>query len=57
MDLIPLNPNLSYEYPSEGPFHVSAKGLHPKYDYEKFLGGILLMTRDQFQKVNGMSNR
>ena len=57
VDLVPLNPHLSYAFPSKGPFHVAAPGLHPTYDYPDFLGGILLISRDQFQMVNGMSNR
>lgn len=31
-------------------------GLHPKYDYETFIGGILLITREVFRKVDGLSN-
>lgn len=33
VDLLPLNQNLKYEYPADGPFHVAAPGLHPKYNY------------------------
>lgn len=33
VDLLPLNKNLKYEYPINGPFHVASSGLHPKYDY------------------------
>ena len=57
VDLVPLNTHLSYAYPSNGPFHVAAPGLHPKYDYPSFLGGILLISRDHFRVANGMSNR
>ena len=57
VDLVPLNPNLSYGFPDKGPFHVAAPGLHPKYDYPDFLGGILLISRDHFNLANGMSNR
>ncbi len=57
VDLVPLNPNLHYSYPAKGPFHVAAPGLHPKYDYPSFLGGILLITRQHYMLVNGMSNR
>lgn len=45
VDLLPLNKNLSYAYPKEQPFHVAAPNLHPKYHYEKFVGGILLINR------------
>ena len=57
VDLVPLNPGLPYVYPEKGPFHVAAPGLHPKYDYPSFLGGILLLTREQYHLANGMSNR
>ncbi len=57
VDLLPTNPELPYRFPANGPFHVAAPGLHPKYDYPTFLGGILLISRDHFRNVNGMSNR
>ena len=57
VDLLPDNDKLSYSYPSDGPYHLAAPGLHPKYDYPTFLGGILLITRKHFQLLNGMSNR
>ncbi|XP_064600700.1 beta-1,4-galactosyltransferase 7-like [Liolophura sinensis] len=57
VDLVPLNFDLDYGYPKEGPFHVAAPELHPLYHYPTFVGGILLLTRDQFLKVDGMSNK
>jgi len=51
VDLIPENENITYHYPELGPYHVSAPGLHPKYHYEKFLGGILLINREDFRMV------
>ncbi|XP_015785339.1 beta-1,4-galactosyltransferase 7-like [Tetranychus urticae] len=57
VDLLPLNPNLEYRYPEHGPFHVSSPNLHPKYHYEKFVGGILLIKNDHFELVNGLSNK
>ncbi|XP_022918587.1 beta-1,4-galactosyltransferase 7 [Onthophagus taurus] len=57
VDLLPLNDQLSYAYPLNGPFHVSAPYLHPKYNYTDFVGGILLLTREHFELVNGMSNK
>ncbi|XP_021362091.1 beta-1,4-galactosyltransferase 7-like [Mizuhopecten yessoensis] len=57
VDLLPLNPKLNYSFPSEGPFHVSSPDLHPLYHYSEFTGGILLMTRKHYEKVNGMSNK
>ncbi|KAK4875166.1 hypothetical protein RN001_011588 [Aquatica leii] len=57
VDLLPLNTNLSYAYPTQQPFHVAAPHLHPRYHYEKFVGGILLVNREHFGVVNGMSNK
>lgn len=44
VDLLPLNKNLSYTYPQQ-PFHLAAPNLHPRYHYDKFIGGILLINR------------
>ncbi|KAH8315195.1 hypothetical protein KR074_005484 [Drosophila pseudoananassae] len=58
VDLLPMNDDLRYEYPSDlGPLHIAGPKLHPKYHYENFVGGILLVRREQFQKMNGMSNQ
>lgn len=55
VDLLPINLQLSYRFPSKSPFHISAPNLHPKYHYEKFVGGILLLQNQQFVQVNGFS--
>ena len=52
VDLLPDNDNLSYAYPEEGPFHVSSPELHPLYHYKTFIGGIFIMTKEQFEKVS-----
>ena len=57
VDLIPINDKLNYSYPTDGPYHIAAPGLHPLYDYSTFIGGILLISRKQFRLLNGMSNR
>ena len=58
IDLLPLNDQLDYGYPlNNNPYHVSAPGLHPEYNYKTFIGGILIVTKDNFLKTNGMSNR
>ncbi|CRK90021.1 CLUMA_CG003746, isoform A [Clunio marinus] len=57
VDLLPLNENLKYDYPIDGPFHIAAPGLHPKYNYPTFIGGILLLKNEHFEMVNGMSNK
>ena len=57
VDLIPLNQNLSYAYPNQGPYHLSSPRYHPDYNYDKYFGGILLINNRHFQLVNGFSNR
>lgn len=57
VDLLPLNKDLKYDYPENGPLHIAAPGLHPKYNYPSFIGGILLLKNEDFQLVNGMSGR
>lgn len=56
VDLLPLNENLKYNYPNNGPYHVSSPQYHPKYHYKTFVGGILLIKREHFENLNGMSN-
>ena len=51
VDLLPLNKDLNYGYPENGPFHVAAPHLHPKYHYKTFVGGILLLSVEQFEQV------
>jgi len=60
VDLLPLNPALNYSYPGEGVIrHIAAPAYHPKqrYDYPKFIGGILMLPMKEFKRVNGMSNK
>ncbi|XP_030370292.1 beta-1,4-galactosyltransferase 7 [Scaptodrosophila lebanonensis] len=58
VDLLPLNDALLYEYPSNlGPLHIAGPKLHPKYHYDKFVGGILLVRSEHFKLMNGMSNQ
>lgn len=57
VDLLPMNNNLSYSYPKTGPYHLSSPEYHPQYNYDKYFGGILLISNTHFEMVNGMSNR
>ncbi|XP_050675072.1 beta-1,4-galactosyltransferase 7 [Leptidea sinapis] len=56
VDLLPINENLKYIYPRLGPMHISSPKTHPKYHYDTFIGGILLITKEHFELVKGMSN-
>lgn len=57
VDLLPLNNNLKYDYPADGPLHISGPEYHPKYHYASFIGGILLLKVEHYQLLNGMSNK
>lgn len=58
VDLLPLNDDLKYSFPGDGSaLHLSSPTLHPKYHYDNFVGGILIMTMKDFVLLNGMSNR
>lgn len=57
VDILPLNNKLSYAYPEQGPFHVTSPNYHPQYNYDRYFGGILLISKEHFKQVNGMSNR
>lgn len=52
IDLLPVNDNLKYSYPSKGPLHISSPELHPQYHYQTFVGGVLALTREQFEEVS-----
>jgi len=56
VDLWPINHRLSYAYPGAAPYHIAAPGLHPLYNYPTFVGGILLVSKQHFKLVNGLSN-
>nr|XP_002121762.1 beta-1,4-galactosyltransferase 7 isoform X1 [Ciona intestinalis] len=56
IDLLPINPMLNYSYPEQGPYHLSSPEYHPDYHGRRFIGGILLFTREDFTKVKGMTN-
>lgn len=58
VDLIPINPQLRYSFPEEGnALHIASPKTHPKYHYDNFVGGILILTSRDFLKLNGLSNR
>lgn len=57
VDLLPINKNLSYYYPTDGPYHLASPEYHPNYNYSKYFGGILLINNIHFEQLNGMSNK
>ena len=60
VDLLPNNENINYQYPSDpktkftSVLHLAYP--HHKYHYDKYIGGVLLMTNEVFEKLNGLSN-
>ena len=54
--LLPLNvKQLSYKYPENGPIHLASPKYHPIYHYPTYVGGILIITCKDFERINGMS--
>ncbi|KAI3381763.1 hypothetical protein SNEBB_005803 [Seison nebaliae] len=57
IDLLPESNLLSYQFPiKSGIFHLSSPNIHPLYNYSTYLGGIVLIKNDLFEKINGMPN-
>uniref|UniRef100_A0A915D2D4 Galactosyltransferase N-terminal domain-containing protein n=1 Tax=Ditylenchus dipsaci TaxID=166011 RepID=A0A915D2D4_9BILA len=55
VDLLPLNPHLNYSYPGKGIIkHISSGEYHPikRYDYKKFIGGVLMLTIEDYRMVD-----
>lgn len=56
IDLLPLNvEQMSYRYPENGPVHLASPEYHPIYHYSTYVGGILMISSMDFERVNGMS--
>ncbi|XP_055327173.1 beta-1,4-galactosyltransferase 7-like [Paramacrobiotus metropolitanus] len=57
VDLLPDNRDLRYDFPAlDTVMHIASPELHPRYHYKKFIGGILIISTSDFQRVKGMSN-
>ncbi|RUS70079.1 hypothetical protein EGW08_022154 [Elysia chlorotica] len=58
VDMLPLNNNNLYRCDPKGPLHFVAGVNKFKYRliYNWLIGGVLGLTRDQYQRVNGFSN-
>lgn len=55
IDLLPLNvAEFSYRYPENGPVHLASPEYHPIYHYPTYVGGILMISSKDFERVNGM---
>ena len=56
IDLLPLNQReLSYRYPEHGPVHLASPEYHPMYHYATYVGGILMISCRDFERINGIS--
>ncbi|XP_065220211.1 xylosylprotein 4-beta-galactosyltransferase-like [Planococcus citri] len=59
IDLLPLNDEIPYQYPGDDVYNVANPDYHPrgeKYDPERYVGGILLISIEQYIRVNGLGN-
>lgn len=58
VDLLPNNDGLNYRFPGESSkyVHLASPEYHPKYHYAEYIGGVLLLTMNNFDRMNGMSN-
>uniref|UniRef100_A0A1I7XAV9 Glyco_transf_7C domain-containing protein n=1 Tax=Heterorhabditis bacteriophora TaxID=37862 RepID=A0A1I7XAV9_HETBA len=58
VDLLPINSDITYAWPGLGTVrHISSPQYHPKYNYSKFIGGVLMLTMQDYKLLNGMSNK
>ena len=58
IDMIPLNDECDYSYPTDNPKHIAVN--LSKYDYtlayDQYFGGAVLFSKEQVEKTNGYSN-
>ncbi|VDL44371.1 unnamed protein product [Hymenolepis diminuta] len=58
VDLLPTSNNLKYEHFGKFPYHLIPHWMHPQYyNYPKYIGGAMIISRQSFNLVNGFSNR
>jgi xylosylprotein 4-beta-galactosyltransferase len=57
VDLVPVHPRIRYDYPphENAVYHLSGPALHPMYHYADFIGGILLVPRTVYERIDGLS--
>lgn len=55
VDTIPLEKgNIQYRFPKgDAPLHLTPNWVHPKSNFEDFFGGLLIITAEQFRRING----
>lgn len=58
VDLLPVADDLKYEHFGKFPYHLIPYWMHPQYyNYPKYIGGAMIISRQSFHLVNGFSNR
>ncbi|KAL4420361.1 hypothetical protein ABPG77_006168 [Micractinium sp. CCAP 211/92] len=59
VDTIPLEKgNIQYSFPQgDAPLHLTPNWVHPKSNFEDFFGGLLIITAEQFRRVNGFGTQ
>ena len=57
IDMLPINDECDYGYP-ESPTHLATnvEAHYNKLPYPQYFGGVVLISREDFEKVNGYSN-
>nr|CDS34729.1 beta 14 galactosyltransferase 7 [Hymenolepis microstoma] len=58
VDLLPVSDSLNYQHSGKFPHHLIPYWMHPQYyNYPKYIGGAMIISRQSFNLVNGFSNR
>lgn len=58
IDLLPEDNSADYRYPEKYPVHLSSRlsGYNYSLPYRQNFGGVVLFTKEQFEKINGYYN-
>lgn len=59
VDTVPVEKgNISYSFPKgDAPLHLTPNWIHPKSNFEDFFGGLLIITAQQFWRLNGFGTQ
>ncbi|VDN98647.1 unnamed protein product [Rodentolepis nana] len=58
VDLLPVSDSLNYQHFGKFPHHLIPYWMHPQYyNYPKYIGGAMIISRQSFNLVNGFSDR
>lgn len=57
LPLLPSLPPPPAPRAGAAPLHLTPHWVHPKSTYEDFFGGIVIVTADQFRRINGFGTQ